>query len=128
MYSFRKAEQGFEFCMENLKSHVKKDPDNKDAMLLLGMAFDWYAQMLLSQSRHTEALNYLLQAYDICKKVNGEEHEQTLVLLNDLGTVYCVRKEYDEAIRYLSAAAKIGIDILIILMINCNYIMIIATR
>jgi len=43
--------------MENLKSHIERDPDNKDAMLLQGMAFDWYARMLLSQSRHTEALS-----------------------------------------------------------------------
>lgn len=94
--------------MKNLKSHVEKDPDNKDAVLLQGIAFDWYARILLSQSRYTEALNYLLQAYNICKKMNGEEHEQTVVLLNDLGTIYCVLEEYDEAIKYLSAAAKIG--------------------
>lgn len=109
--------------MENLKSHVEKDPENKDAVSLQGMTFDWYAQMLLSQSRHTEAFNYFLQAYDICKKVNGEEHEQTVVLLNDLGTVSCIRGEYDEAIKYLSVATKIGNNILItLIMINCNYI------
>ncbi|XP_018371058.1 PREDICTED: tetratricopeptide repeat protein 19 homolog, mitochondrial [Trachymyrmex cornetzi] len=104
----KKAEQGYIFCMENLKSHIEKDPDNKDAVLLQGIAFDWYARMLLSQSRYTEALNYLLQAYNICKKMNGEEHEQTVVLLNDLGTICCIREEYDEAIKYLSAAVKIG--------------------
>jgi len=94
--------------MENLKSHIEKDPDNKDAVLLQGIAFDWYARMLLSQSRYTEALNYLLQAYNICKKINGEKHEQTVVLLNDLGTICSIREEYDEAIKYLSAAVKIG--------------------
>ncbi|XP_012539948.1 tetratricopeptide repeat protein 19 homolog, mitochondrial [Monomorium pharaonis] len=104
----KKAEQGYKFCMENLKSHIGKDPDNKDAILLQGMTFDWYAKMLLSQARYTEAFNYFLQAYDICKKMNGEEHEQTVVLLNDLGTICCIRGEYDEAIKYLSAAAKIG--------------------
>lgn len=100
--------------MENLKSRIEKDPDDKDAILLQGMAYDWYAQMLLSQSRHTEAFNYFLQAYDVCKKVNGEEHEQTIILLNDLGTICCLQGEYDEAIKYLSAAAKIGSTILII--------------
>ncbi|XP_011882548.1 PREDICTED: tetratricopeptide repeat protein 19 homolog, mitochondrial [Vollenhovia emeryi] len=104
----KKAEQGYRFCLESLKSHVEKDPDNEDAALLQGMAFDWYARMLLSQSRHTEAFNYFLQAYDICRKMNGEEHEQTVVLLNDLGTICCIRGEYDEAIKYLSAAARIG--------------------
>ncbi|XP_011692252.1 PREDICTED: tetratricopeptide repeat protein 19 homolog, mitochondrial [Wasmannia auropunctata] len=104
----KKAEQGYKFCMDNLKSHVEKDPDNEDAVMLQGMTFDWYAQMLLSQSRHTEALNYFLQAYNICKKINGEEHEQTVILLNDLGTIYCMQGEYDEAIKYLSAAARIG--------------------
>lgn len=94
--------------MENLQSHVEKDPENVNAILLQGMAFDWYAQMLLSQSRHTEAFKYFLQAYDICKKVNGEEHEQTVILLNDLGTVCYIQGEYDEAIKYLSTAARIG--------------------
>lgn len=109
--------------MENLKSHVEKDPDNKDAVSLQGMTFDWYARMLFSQSRHTEAFNYFLQAYDICKKVNGEEHEQTVVLLNDLGTISCIRGEYDEAIKYLSAATKIGNNILVtLMMINFSYI------
>ncbi|KAL6422356.1 hypothetical protein ACFW04_010598 [Cataglyphis niger] len=104
----KKAEQGYKFCIENLKSHIEKDPENEDAVLLQGMTFDWYAQMLLTQSRNTEAFNYFLQAYNICKMINGEEHEQTIVLLNDLGTVSYIQGEYDEAVRYLSAATKIG--------------------
>lgn len=105
--------------MENLKAHVEKDPDNKDAVLLQGMTFDWYARMLLSQSRYTEAFNYFIQAYDICKKMNGEEHEQTVVLLNDLGTISYIRGEYDEAIKYLSTAAKIGNIFIYIIYITC---------
>ncbi|KYM98147.1 Tetratricopeptide repeat protein 19 [Cyphomyrmex costatus] len=104
----KKADQGYKFCMEHLKLHVQKDPDNEDAVLLQGITFDWYARMLLSQSQYAEAMNYLLQAYEICKKTKGETHEQTVVLLNDLGTICCIREEYDEAITYLSAAAKIG--------------------
>lgn len=108
--------------MENLQSRIEKDPEDKDAMLLQGMTFDWYAQMLLSQSKHSEAFNYFLQAYDICKKMNGEEHEQTVILLNDLGTVSYMQGEYDEAIKYLSAAARIGsINMIILIMIICNY-------
>ncbi|EZA58174.1 hypothetical protein DMN91_011710 [Ooceraea biroi] len=102
------AEQGYQFCMEKLKERIEKDPEHKDAILLQGMTFDWYARMLLSQSRHTEAFNYFLQAYNICREMNGEEHEQTVVLLNDLGTVCYKQGNYDEAIKYLSAAAKIG--------------------
>jgi tetratricopeptide repeat protein 19 len=94
--------------MENLKQHVEKYPEDKDAILLQGMTFDWYAQMLMSQSRHTEAFYYFLQAYNICKEINGEEYEQTVVLLNDLGTVCYKQEKYDEAVKYLSAAAKIG--------------------
>ncbi|XP_011252025.2 tetratricopeptide repeat protein 19 homolog, mitochondrial isoform X2 [Camponotus floridanus] len=104
----KKAEHGYKFCIENLKSHIEKDPENKDAVLLQGMTFDWYARMLLSQSRHAEAFNYFLQAYNICKKINGEEHEQTIVLLNDLGTVSYMQGKFDEAVKYLSAATKIG--------------------
>lgn len=116
LFKFRKSEQGYKFCIENLKSHIEKDPENKDAVLLQGMTFDWYAQMLLSQSRHTEAFNYFLQAYNICKKINGEEHEQTIVLLNDLGTVSYMQGEFDEAVKYLSAATKIGTNVMTLLI------------
>lgn len=72
------------------------------------MTYDWYARMLLSQSRYTEASKYFLQAYNISKKMYGEIHEQTVILLNDLGTVSYKQEKYDEAIEYLSAASEIG--------------------
>lgn len=110
---------GYKYCIENLQSHIKEDSKNKDAILLQGMTFDWYAQMLLSQSRQTEAFKYFLQAYDISKKMNGEEHEQTVILLNDLGTVSYMRGDYDEAINYFSTAATIGSTSMIIIDCSC---------
>lgn len=79
-----------------------------DVLQLLGLGSEWYAAMLFSQSRYAEALGYLTRAYDISLKINGEEHEQTVILLNDMGTVNCMVKEYDQAIQYLSKAVEIG--------------------
>lgn len=94
--------------MDNLKSRIERDPEDNDAVLLQAVTFDWYAEMLLSLSLYKEAFNYYLEAYNICKNVYGEEHEQTVVLLNALATVKYKQGELDEAIKYLSDAVKIG--------------------
>ena len=103
-----KAESGYSFCLQNLQKHLAVDSENVDVLQLLGLGSEWYAAMLFSQSRYAEALSYLTRAYDISLKINGEEHEQTVILLNDMGTVNCMVKEYDQAIQYLSKAIEIG--------------------
>ncbi|XP_053978263.1 tetratricopeptide repeat protein 19 homolog, mitochondrial-like isoform X1 [Hylaeus volcanicus] len=108
MEDTEKAENGYKFCLKNLQNHMVTDSENRDVLQLLGLTLESYAAMLLLQSHYTDAMNYLTQAYDISVKINGEEHEQTVVLLNDLGTVNCMVKEYDQAIKYLSEATEIG--------------------
>ncbi|XP_076247079.1 tetratricopeptide repeat domain 19 [Calliopsis andreniformis] len=103
-----KAESGFKFCIQNLQKHLIKDSENVDVLQILGLSLEWYASMLFSQLQYADALNYLTQAYDISLKINGEEHEQTVILLNDLGTTNCMIKKYDQAIEYLSKAIDIG--------------------
>lgn len=72
------------------------------------MTMDWYAHMLVEQSREKEAYKYLLEAYDLSAKINGLEHEQTITILNDLGTIGCRQGEYDLSIKYLIQAVEAG--------------------
>ncbi|CAK9817033.1 Tetratricopeptide repeat protein 19 homolog, mitochondrial [Anthophora plagiata] len=103
-----KAETGYKFCLEHLQSYLTKDSENKDVLQLLGLNLEKYASMLFSQSRYTAAHKYFIQAYDICIKINGEENEQTVILLNDLGSVNYMLQNYDKAVEYLTKAAEIG--------------------
>lgn len=94
--------------MNNLKNHLAKDNENQDALQLLGVNLEWYASMLFSQSHYVEALKYFTQAYKICIKINGEEHEETVILLCNLGSVNYMLQKYDQAIEYLSKALELG--------------------
>ncbi|KAI4488817.1 hypothetical protein M0802_011242 [Mischocyttarus mexicanus] len=103
-----KAETGYKFCLENIQIHADNDPENENTLILLAMACDWYAQMLLSLGKYADAHHYFERSYNLCVKVNGRVHEQTVNLLNYLGTVSCKMQEYDKAIEYLTTAIEIG--------------------
>lgn len=105
--SFREADLGYKFCMDHLQSHIETDPENVDAVNLQALTFTWYAQMLTSQSRLTEAYNNMLQAYNILKKCNNDD-ENIAMLLNDLGAICFMQEKYDEAMEYFSTAVEIG--------------------
>ncbi|XP_043275343.1 tetratricopeptide repeat protein 19 homolog, mitochondrial [Venturia canescens] len=108
MGDLEKAEQGYEFCLKSLQDQMEKEPENEDVLVLWAMSCDWYAKMLLSQSKFGTALKNIEQAYKVCLKVHGREHEQTVVLLNDLGTISCLAGDDEQAINYLTSAAEIG--------------------
>ncbi|XP_063973727.1 tetratricopeptide repeat protein 19 homolog, mitochondrial [Diachasmimorpha longicaudata] len=103
-----KAEDGYTFCLKHILDRAKETPEDEDVLLLWGMTLDWYGKMLLSQSRLNEALKCYQQAHKLCHQVHGDEHHQTVVLLNDLGTVYCLLGEYEQALGHLSDAILIG--------------------
>lgn len=103
----RKAEQGFKFCMEHLEKKVETATD-EDTLLLWAMTLDWYARFLHEQNRLTEAFNHYKKAYDMCIKINGEIHEQTVILLNDLGTISFLKGDNDAAIMYMTKAVETG--------------------
>ncbi|KOC70529.1 Tetratricopeptide repeat protein 19-like protein, mitochondrial [Habropoda laboriosa] len=103
-----KAENGYKFCLENLQNHLAKDSENQDVLQLLGLNLEKYASMLFSRAQYTDALKYFIQAYDVSIKVNGEDSEQTVVLLNDLGSANYMLQKYDKAIEYLTKAAELG--------------------
>lgn len=102
------AENGYKYCMNILQEYVNRETDDPDILTIWAVNLDWYAHLLLNLSRFTEALRYMEKAYEMCVKLNGEEHEQSIVLLNDLGSINFTKGNLDDAIIYLTKAAKIG--------------------
>lgn len=72
------------------------------------MTLDWYARFLVDVNRLPEAFENFKKAYDLCVQVNGVNNEETVVLLNDLGTICFVQNDLDSAISYLTQAVTIG--------------------
>ncbi|XP_044743250.1 tetratricopeptide repeat protein 19 homolog, mitochondrial-like, partial [Chrysoperla carnea] len=77
------AEIGYVWCIDKLEHKT----DN-DSLLLRGISYDYYAQLLLTQNRVKKAIDCLKSAYDICVQVLGITSNQSIKLLNDLGSAY----------------------------------------
>lgn len=104
---YRKAEEGYTFCINKLEKLVPTSVD-EDILLLWAMTLDWYARFLHECNRLDEAFNNYKKAYDMCLQLNGEIHEQTVILLNDLGTISFLRGDNDNAIMYMTKAVETG--------------------
>ncbi|KAL7287847.1 hypothetical protein TKK_0017916 [Trichogramma kaykai] len=102
------AETGYQWCMKILQDYVDKGTEDIEILTLWAMNLDFLAHLLLSMSRYTEAMKYMEKAYVQCVKLNGEEHEQSVVLLNDLGSISFLKGNLDDAIDYLNKAIEIG--------------------
>ena len=72
------------------------------------MSLDWYARLLIRLSKFKLAKECFIKAYEMSLKVNGSLHDQTAVLLNDIGTVCSLMKNYDEALEYLDKAITVA--------------------
>lgn len=84
---YEKAQQGFEFCINTTESKIKAGIRDEDTLVLWGMSCDGYGQYLMSHGHHQKARDQFKQAYDISCQVSGEMDDQSLVLLNSLGTI-----------------------------------------
>lgn len=111
----QKAEIGFKFCIDTQQKKIAEinmnDADSlseydKDTVLLWAMSVDWYARYLLASRKLKEAIDNFKQALDVSEKINGASHPQTLVLLNDIGSVHSLMKEYESAIDIFKKAIE----------------------
>lgn len=107
---FEKAEQGYKFCMQTMQKKIE-NIDEEDTVLLWANTLDWYGRYLIENKKEfNEGLKYLKKAYEICVDINGKKHEQSIVMLNDLGTYSNMIGDGESALTYLQEAAKIGGD------------------
>lgn len=113
----QKAEIGFKFCIDTQQAKITEinvtdaDADalseyQKDTVLLWAMSVDWYARYLLAHGKLKEAIENFQKAFEVSEKVNGTSHPQTLVLLNDIGSVHSLMKQYEFAIDIFKKAIE----------------------
>ncbi|KAL0273659.1 UNVERIFIED_CONTAM: hypothetical protein PYX00_006284 [Menopon gallinae] len=111
---YENAEVGFMYCIDHLKEKVSAiedvDEENKDTLSLWITTLDNYARFLVNQNRPTEALEYFKTAYEMSNKVNGEESEESALLLNDLGITSNMLGDPESALSYAKAAVNIVRD------------------
>lgn len=107
-FIYRKAEEGFKFCVSNLQNNIQEGKYDEDTLFLWAMTLDWYARFLVDVNRLPEAFENFKRAYDLCVQVNGVNNEEIVILLNDLGTICFVQNDLDSAISYLTQAVTIG--------------------
>lgn len=110
------ADVGFQWCIETSEKLLKDTTDEStqeshdktmNLKSLLGMCLDSYARFLGATNRLADSEKLYKKALEICEgdlKVDGTPHPQTVVLLNDLGTICDMRGHYDEAAEYFSRA------------------------
>ncbi len=72
------------------------------------MILNGYAYYLYNVGRMQEAFEFFQQAYDVCVKIGGEKQKDTVLLLNNLGTVSKLKGNIDDAFSYFLRAEKIG--------------------
>lgn len=96
--------------VSNNAAIAKLDPAemSKDTEALLGMALETYGRFLLGHRRLSESVPIFERALTSAAKVLGTEHEQYLVLMNDLATAHILLRQYDQATQILDSAIASG--------------------
>ncbi|OTF72462.1 tetratricopeptide repeat protein 19, mitochondrial-like protein [Euroglyphus maynei] len=133
------AEKGFQFSIDTqlirtepffddrkdeLRSIEKlNDDEQRNSLALLGMAYDYYSKHLekLSSKLLDRALIYRSKALKISILVNGNDHQQTLVLENDIADLYARMEKYNQAKRYLRSAIDKAQDMQLIDLLPVFY-------
>lgn len=98
-----------------------------DTLQLWISTLDTYARFLVHQNRPEEALENFKIAYDMSVQVNGQDHEDTALLLSDLGTTANMLGDLESAASYAEAAVAIvsnkpEMEHLPIIYMNLGYI------
>lgn len=100
---------GFQYCLDTLRPKLAKEsPDYADALALWLMLLNGYAYFLYYVGRPEEAFKYFKEARVVRDQIGGEEDEQLVLLLNNLGTVSKLRGDTEAALGYFQEAEKLG--------------------
>lgn len=118
-----KATQGFKFVINNLLNDLQEflssldeidiheiSEERRDELALLGWSYDWFAKHLLTMNDFTGAAEMLQRALQISSKVLGPLHDQTLILLNDVGTTLAMNGAPEEGRTFMKKAVEGAIE------------------
>ncbi|CAM1299401.1 TTC19 (predicted) [Pycnogonum litorale] len=110
-----KSTSGFKFCIKIMTEKLNSadslsnsDEEIANSTALLGMVQSAYALYLMDRRQYTDALDHYKNALQLSVSLYGEENFQTLVLFNDVGTVFSLLKEYEKAADYIGRAVDLG--------------------
>lgn len=114
-----KAMAGFKFVITSLLHNLADIVDNleeldindisdekKDELALLGWGYDWFAKHLLNLNDYRGAADLLQKAFQISSLVLGPLHDQTLILLNDIGTTLAMNDLPEEGQTFIKKAVE----------------------
>lgn len=112
-----KALKGYKFVISSLLNNLddivgnmeeldlqELSEEKRNELALLGWSYDWFAKHLLIMNDYSSAANMLLKAYEISSKVLGPLHDQTLILLNDIGTTLAMNNSPDDGKKFIKKA------------------------
>jgi len=101
-----KAEEEYKQCKEMVG--IKYGEDGGKWAELWIQILESYADFRAKMGDWEAAVDNLSTAYDASVRVNGEVHENSLVLLRNLGNICLQRGDVDKAIGYLDKASNLG--------------------
>lgn len=118
-----KALKGFKFVINSLLNNLQDLLNNvedieiyelseemKTGLALLGWSYDWFAKHLLAVNDFNGATDMLRKALEISTKVLGPLHDQTLILLNDVGTTLAMNNSPEEGMTFIKKAVEGAIE------------------
>lgn len=121
--SHEKATKGFKFVINSLLFNLQDvlngpveldiqelSEQQRDELALLGWSYDWFAKHLLSMNDYDGAADMLQRALQISSKVLGPLHDQTLILLNDVGTTLAMNDSPKEGRTFIKKAVEGAIE------------------
>lgn len=114
-----KALKGFKFVINSLLNNLHDlfgnldelevhslSESRRNELALLGWSYDWFAKHLISVNDYNGAADMLQQALEISAKVLGPLHDQTLILLNDVGTTLAMNNAAERGKAFLKKAVE----------------------
>jgi len=104
---FRKAEEHYKLCAKNIKSVLKSRADAEIVEFWLQFLTS-RAHYHLHRGTYEKSFKYFNKAYETSLQKKGEMSEQTVTLLQQLGSVCFQKGDLEKAVIYLNKAIELG--------------------
>ncbi|XP_065218089.1 tetratricopeptide repeat protein 19 homolog, mitochondrial-like [Planococcus citri] len=103
------AHSGYDFCFQKLEPKLNdQNEEYEDALALYKVLLNGYAYFNYNVGQLNKALELFKKAYDVNRQIYGEKHEDNVLMLNNLGTIYKHKGDMNTAISYFHEAEKLG--------------------
>lgn len=85
-----------------------RNEEYEDARALYKTLLNGYAYFQYNLGKLDKAMEFFKRTYELTREIQGEQHEEVVLLLNNLGTIAKHKGNLDEALSYFHEAEKIG--------------------